>query len=242
MRTIAHGLVDTKLVDVAFDYSGLERRRAKVTASVRRSARTVVSANTRAAEKALEDATRRAVPGKNGPSRLWRAWASNVFPKAGLSDNPAGSIYVRGGERSQGAMRAHTEGARIVGKQSQWLAIPLPAAGSRMTGKGRATLTPREWERRTGQKLRFVFRRGKTSMLVADDVRVSSRGVARVRRGKKMGPYAGKGASTVPIFILVREVTVTGKFSVSGTVAPFAGRLRRDFAAEIKRIAAERER
>lgn len=241
MRTIAHGLVDTKLVDVAFDYSGLERRRAKVTASVRRSARTVVSANTRAAEKALEDATRRAVPGKNGPSRLWRAWASNVFPKAGLSDNPAGSIYVRGGERSQGAMRAHTEGARIVGKQSQWLAIPLPAAGARMSGRGRAQLTPREWEQRTGRKLRFVYRRGKPALLVADDARLSARGVGRARaQGKKMGPYAGRGASTVPIFVLVPQVTITGKFSIQRTLAPFEDRLRRDFRAEVKRIAAEK--
>jgi aspartyl-tRNA(Asn)/glutamyl-tRNA(Gln) amidotransferase subunit A len=46
-----------------------------------------------------------------------------------------------------------------------WLAIPTSAAGKSTRG-GR--ITPGEWERRTGLRLRFVYRRRGPSLLVAE--------------------------------------------------------------------------
>jgi Family of unknown function (DUF6441) len=62
-----------------------------------------------------------------------------------------------------------------------WLAIPLPAAGKSLRG-GR--ITPGEWERRRGMRLRFVYRRSGPSLLVVDKARLNTRGQAIASRSK----------------------------------------------------------
>ncbi|WP_461307418.1 DUF6441 family protein, partial [Albidovulum sp.] len=92
-------------------------------------------------------------------------------------------------------------------------------------GDGGAKITPGGWERRTGQHLRFVYRRGAPSLLVADDL--------RARRGKR-GGFArasaaalrtGRGLVTVPIFILVPEVAFKKRLDVAGAAARWQARL-----------------
>ena len=78
-----------------------------------------------------------------------------------------------------------------------WLAIPLPAAGR---GRRGAKLTPGEWERRRGLRLRFVYRRTGPSLLVADG-RLNTKGLGVASRSK-----TGRGRATVPIFLLVPQV------------------------------------
>ena len=51
---------------------------------------------------------------------------------------------------------AHDTGPLIRSKDGCRLAIPLPAAGKSLRG-GR--ITPGEWERRRGLRLRFIYRR-----------------------------------------------------------------------------------
>ena len=60
---------------------------------------------------------------------------------------------------------AHDTGPLIRSKNGFWLAIPTPAAGKSTRG-GR--ITPGEWERRTGLRLRFIYRRRGPSLLVAE--------------------------------------------------------------------------
>jgi hypothetical protein len=57
------------------------------------------------------------------------------------------------------------------------------------------------WERKTGLRLRFLYRRMGPSLLVAHSVRMNSRGQAAASRAKN-----GRGQVTVPILLLVPQV------------------------------------
>ena len=82
-------------------------------------------------------------------------------------------------------------------------AIPAAAAGKSLRG-GR--ITPGEWERRRGLRLRFVCRRTGPSLLVADQARINSRGLAAASRSN-----TGRGQVTAPIFgsVTVMPLIVT---------------------------------
>lgn len=88
---------------------------------------------------------------------------------------------------------AHDTGPQIRSKDGFWLAIPLPAAGKSLRG-GR--ITPGEWERRRGLRLRFGYRRKGPSLLVAEG-RLNTKGQAVASRSK-----TGRGKATAPIFLL----------------------------------------
>lgn len=183
-----------------------------------------VSAVTKRLERRLEEETRAKIPG-----RLWRAWASRSYPKSGPARNPAGEVFVNGSARSRGAMRFWTQPGAIRGKSGQYLAIPLPAAGSR--GRDRM-LTPGEWERATGVRLRFVYRPGRPSLLVADGTANGGTGVFRpiTRARTKADERRGfiRGQQSVPIFVLLPLV----KHRNSVAVAPLVQQAERELAAE----------
>ena len=86
------------------------------------------------------------------------------------------------------------------------LAIPLPAAGKSLRG-GR--ITPGEWERRRGLRLRFVYRRTDPSLLVAEG-RLNKKGRAVASRSK-----TGRGLTTVPIFLLVPHVKLRKRLDLA---------------------------
>lgn len=71
----------------------------------------------------------------------------------------------------------------------------FPAAAGKSRGGGR--ITPVEWERRTGLRLRFVHRRSGPSLLVAEG-RLNKAGSAVASRSE-----TGRGLTTGPIFLLV---------------------------------------
>lgn len=185
---------------------------------------TIVREETRGLEQDLEGLTRMAVPG-----RLWRAWKSAVNPPRGAARKPAGQVFVNGGNRSLGAMTFHSEKGRIASKDGQYLAIPLPAAGAR--GRARS-LTPGEWERRTGQRLRFVYRPGRPSLLVADNGTLNGRtGTFRQATAKRQA--SGRGVATVPIFVLVPFVDFKPGFSVEPVVQRREQRFLNRLRAEV---------
>jgi hypothetical protein len=184
--------------------------RAYLTAGTR-----AIVSTTKALERQLESATKSAVPG-----RLWRAWASHTYPRSGPARDPVGEVYVNGRARSQGAMTFWTQPGEIRGKSGQYLAIPLPAAGSR--GRAR-NLTPGEWERITGKRLRFVYRPGRASLLVLDDGVLS--GKSKVARGNTARRIAaGRASTTIPIFVLLPMV----KFRNAVAIAPLVQRAEAD--------------
>jgi hypothetical protein len=181
-----------------------------------RALRDALDENTRGLEQDLEKITRMAVPG-----RLWRAWASESFPRGGrIAVEPRGEVYVNGSARSQGAMRFHTEEGRIKSKEAGgFLAIPTKAAGSR--GRGR-NLTPGEWERITGQKLEFIYTKRKFGLLVAKGVTNGRTGAFRASTARRAKGDARRGkvreAAPVVIFVLVPFVNFKPSFAIKPLV------------------------
>lgn len=134
--------------------------------------------------------------------RLANTIRSKTFPAAGESLEAAALIWSNAPQ----IIGAHDTGPLIRSKDGFWLAIPTPAAGKGTRGKA---LTPGEWERRRGLRLRFVYRRGGPSLLVADG-RLNSRGLGVASRSK-----TGRGQSTVPIFLLVPQVKLAKRLSLA---------------------------
>ena len=164
----------------------------------------MMAAEIRAGEKAVSAAMREAGTGLKSDWRaqitgagLGRRLANSIrlatYPKAGNSLNAAALVW----SKAPVIIGAHDTGPLIRSKDGFWLAIPTPAAGKSTKG-GR--ITPGEWERRTGLRLRFVYRRRGPSLLVAEG-RLNSKGRAVASRSK-----TGRGLATVPIFLLVPQV------------------------------------
>ena len=133
--------------------------------------------------------------------RLANTIRSKTFPAAGESLEAAALVWSNAPQ----IIGAHDTGPLIRSKDGFWLAIPTPAAGKGTRGKA---LTPGEWERRRGLRLRFVYRRNGPSLLVADG-RLNSRGLGVASRSK-----TGRGQSTVPIFLLVPQVKLAKRLSL----------------------------
>jgi hypothetical protein len=89
-------------------------------------------------------------------------------------------------------------------------------------------ITPGGWERRTGIRLRFVYRRGRPSLLVADNARLSKKGLARPNIGRtRAGAQFTrlKGRSTVVVFILVPQVTLQKRLDIASAAQRWADRV-----------------
>ena len=141
----------------------------------------------------LRDAWRNQITAGGLGNRLARTIRARTYPSGGTSMEAATLVWTKAPE----IVAAHDEGVEIRAREGLWLSIPLPAAGK---GRRGGRITPTEWEQRTGMKLRFIRRRGKTALLVAEG-RVSSAGRAVRSRSK-----TGRGLTSVPVFLLVPKV------------------------------------
>jgi len=135
-------------------------------------------------------------------AKLSRSIRNKTFPRAGQSINASALVY----SNAPKIIGAHEKGAMIRSKNGSWLAIPTPAAGKGLRG-GR--ITPEQFERKSGLKLRFIYRRGQASLLVAEG-RLSSRGNVAASRSK-----TGRGVATVPVFILVPQVKLSKRLDLA---------------------------
>jgi hypothetical protein len=137
-----------------------------------------VTAAMREAGTGLNLAWRGQIAGAGLGVRLANSIRAEVFPKAGVSLNAAAVVW----SKVPVIIGAHDTGPLIRSRNGLWLAIPTPAAGKALGGR---RITPAAWERRTGLRLRFVYRRVGASLLVAPAV---------------------SGRPTAPIFLLVPQV------------------------------------
>ena len=171
-----------------------------------------VSAGVREATDGLKTELRRQITGAGLGTRLANTWRGEAYPKSGQSIGAAGYVW----SKAPGLVRLYAEGAIIRSKQGLFLAIPTPAAGR--FGDGRRKITPGTWERIHGMRLRFVYRRGAPSLLVADNARLAKRGRATANIGRSKGNAFTRlsGRSTVPLFVLVPQVTVRRRLDVEG--------------------------
>jgi hypothetical protein len=134
--------------------------------------------------------------------RLANSIRSQTYPKGGDSLNAAALVW----SKAPAIIGAHDTGPLIRSKGGFWLAIPTVAAGK---GRKGGRITPEEWERRRGLRLRFVYRRRGPSLLVADG-RLNSRGLGVASRSK-----TGRGKATVPIFLLVPQVKLAKRLDLA---------------------------
>ena len=161
-----------------------------------------VTAATREAGTSLKSAWRAQITGAGLGARLARTIRSEQFPKGKPSLNAVALVW----SKAPVIVGAHDTGPLIRSRNGFWLAIPTPAAGKSSRG-GR--ITPGEWERRSGLRLRFVYRRTGPSLLVAEG-RLNTRGRAVASRSK-----SGRGVTTVPIFLLVPQVKLPKRLDLA---------------------------
>jgi Family of unknown function (DUF6441) len=182
-----------------------------------------VTAGIRAATDGLKTELRRQITGAGLGSRLANTWRGEMYPKSGQSIGAAGYVW----SKAPRLVRLYADGAIIRSKRGLFLAIPTPAAGR--YGDARQKITPGSWERIHGLRLRFVFRRGSPSLLVADNVRLTKRGRATANIGRRQGVEFTRlsGRTTVPLFILVPQVTVRRRLDVDGAAQKWIAALPR---------------
>jgi hypothetical protein len=173
----------------------------------------VMAAEIKAGEKAVSAAMREAGTdlksawrGQIGQAGLGRRLANSIrsqtYPKAGESLKAAALVW----SKAPVIVGAHDAGPLIRSKDGFWLAIPTAAAGKGLKG---GSITPGEWERRRGLRLRFVYRRRGPSLLVADG-RLNRRGLGVASRSK-----TGRGKVTAPIFLLVPQVKLPKRLDLA---------------------------
>ena len=150
-------------------------------------------------------------------SKLALAWRSETFPKSRPSLDAAGWIWTKAPK----LIDVFDRGVTIRSREGFWLAIPTAAAGRTglKRGGGReARITPGGFERRTGLRLRLVYRRGKTALLVVDNSRLNKRGEAASNTGRSRGGGAYtrlSGRTTIVVFILVPQVRLRKRLNLN---------------------------
>ncbi|MGD9509238.1 MAG: DUF6441 family protein [Geminicoccaceae bacterium] len=204
----------------------------RLTAALQGDLRQLLAAELKEAERGVTTGVRRATDGLKAElrgqvtgaglgERLARSWRSATYPRAGTSLTPAGLVW----SKAPRIVRAFAYGALIRSRGGLFLAIPTEAAGR--VGDGRKRITPGSWERRTGLRLRFVYRSRAPSLLVADNVRLTGRGRAARNEGRRgeagFTPLAGR--TTVPIFVLVPQVTLKKRLDVEAAGRKWVARL-----------------
>lgn len=155
-------------------------------------------------------------------AKLGNAVRSAVYPKTGESIEAAAQVYTRAPE----IIGAHERGVTIRSKDGFWLAIPTVEAGPARRG---TRMTPGAWEQKTGRRLRFIYRRGLASLLVAD-AKFTKAGRVGKGRMTKSGRY-GTGAVSVVIFILVPQVRLPKRLSLMASGERLAAQIPADIVA-----------
>ena len=171
-----------------------------------------VSAAIKDAGTGLKTAWRGQISGAGLGARLARTIRSETYPKARPSLNAAALVW----SKAPVIVGAHDTGPLIRSRGGLWLAIPTEAAGK---GRGGKRPTPREWEARTGLKLRFIPRRTGPSLLVAEG-RLNTKGRAVASRSR-----TGRGLTSVPIFLMVRQVRLRKRLDLARDAERAVGNL-----------------
>ena len=162
-----------------------------------------VSAGTTEAVNGLKSKLRQTTLTAFGSQRLANAWRSNVYPRApAKSLGAAGTVHTN----APHIIEAFSSAKIIRSGAGFFLAIPSPDAPKQYMGK---RVSPSNWPAERYGELRFVYRAGKSALLVVDGVRRNKSGsVGRQLSGGGMTAKGGykKGVVSVVMFFLVPQV------------------------------------
>ena len=194
----------------------------KLTATMVGSLKADMRSELRRIERAVPDGVKAAGDGLKGSlrkqvvaaglgARLSRTWRSRVYANKG--HDAASFVW----SKAPRIIRAFDQGVTIRSKAGFWLAIPTAAAPKRGTGGKR--INPSNFPEHRFGPLRFVYRRGKSSLLVVDGVRISAQ-TGRVGRQAKGGGRTKSGSfkqgiATVAMFVLVPQVKLRKRLNVA---------------------------
>ena len=148
--------------------------------------------------------------------RLGNTIRSEAYPRQG-SLNAATLVW----SKAKKIVGAFETGVEIRARNARYLAFALPSAGLKQIGK---RITPDEWERRKGRKLKFVQRPKGGALLIDDGTAI--RGPSTFGRG---GVKRGFRNRSVAIFILVPRVRLQKKLGLYSS----ADRLARSMGARL---------
>ena len=151
----------------------------------------------------LKSAWRAQITGAGLGQRFANTIRSQTYPKGRNSLDAVALVW----SNAPVIIGAHDTGPLIRSASGFWLAIPLPAAGRALGGR---RITPGMWEQKTGLRLRFVYRSRGPSLLVADAVRLNTKGQAAVSKSN-----TGRGQVTAPIFLLIRQVKLPKRLDLA---------------------------
>lgn len=166
---------------------------------------------------------RNQVRGAGLGGRLANAIRNEVYPASRPSLNAAALVFSRAPE----ILSAFERGAVIRSADGFWLAIPLPVAGRGPRGR---KMTPGEWEQRTGRALRFVYRRGRTALLVDEGtVKTGARVMGRDGYSRAARGFRNR---TVPVFVLVPQVRLSKRLDLLASADRITGGIPRAIASE----------
>ena len=177
-----------------------------------------VTAGMRQAADGLKADLRRQVTEAGMGQRLANTWRAELYPKGRKSIKPAGFVFTR----APTIIRAFDLGAMIKSKHGFWLAIPTPAAGTGTRGK---RMTPGLWEQMHGSRLRFIYRRGAPSLLVAENMRARTGKRGGFAKGSASALRTGRGMTSVVMFILVPQVSLRKRLDVNAAAERWASAL-----------------
>lgn len=168
-----------------------------------------VSDGVKEAGDGLKGALRKQVMTAGLGPKLAKTWRSRAYPNKG--HNAASLVWSKAPQ----IVRTFDAGAVIKSKSGFWLAIPTLAAPKR--GVGGKRISPSNFPEHRYGPLRFVYRRGRPSLLVVDGVRINKSG--RVGRRAKGGAFTKsgrmkQGMTTVVMFIMVPQVRLRKRLDV----------------------------
>lgn len=181
-----------------------------------------VSLGTGEAVNGLKNQLREKTIAAFGSQRLANAWRGNVYPRRpATSLGAAGTVHTN----APHIIEAFSTATVIRSKNGFFLAIPSPDAPKQYMGK---RVTPSNWPADRYGDLRFVYRAGKSSLLVVDGVRRTKTGrVGRQLAGggmTKAGTYR-EGVVSVVMFFLVPQVRFKQVFDLDALYGAAADKL-----------------
>jgi hypothetical protein len=180
-----------------------------------------VTAGVKEAGRGIKGDLRKQVVSAGLGMRLSRTWRERTYPNKG---HDAASLVW---SKAPQIIRTFDEGAVIKSKSGLWLAIPTPSAPKR--GVGGKRINPSNFPEHRYGPLRFVYRRGRPSLLVVDGVRINAR-TGRVGRRAKGGAFTKtgrmkQGMTTVVMFIMVPQVRLKKRLDVKREAERWSRRL-----------------
>ncbi len=181
-------------------------------------AETAVTSGVRDATNGLKSDLRQQTAGSGLGQGVANAWRAKFYP-TGKSIKAAGFVY----SKAPNIIYAFNFGVKIRSGRGVFLAIPTAAAPKR--GDDGKRINPANFPEGRFGKLRFVFRPGRVSLLVADDLRARTGKRGGFARASETARRSGRGVTTVVMFTLVPQVSLRKRLDIDSVVGKWESAL-----------------